>query len=36
MEGTMSESKRRGAPYKAGLDYIPQTVDPMSDMRIYD
>ena len=32
----MSESKRRGAPYKAGLDYIPQTVDPMSDMRIYD
>lgn len=32
----MSESKRRGAPYKSGLDYIPQSVDPMSDMRIYD
>ena len=27
---------RRGAPFKTGLDYIPQTVDPMSDMRIYD
>ena len=27
---------RRGAQLKTGLDYIPQTVDPMSDMRIYD
>ena len=31
-----TEARRRGAPLKAGLDYIPQRVDPMADMQTYD
>lgn len=28
--------QRRGAPYKSGLDYVPQRVDPLADDALYD